>query len=292
MEPYSDHTSQFKLALCQLTVTNNKADNLVRARKMLEDASHMGAKLAVLPEMWVCPYSQEYFTKCAEELDGENQSHSPAYSMLSNVAFTQGITIVGGSIPELRNGRLYNTCCIFGCDGQLKGKHRKLHLFDYDAGEASFRESDYFAAGDSPTVVDTAGVGRIGVGICHDIRFPELAMLYKRNDPAMTGVDLIIYPSAFNVSTGRMLWELEAKARAVDNQVFVALCSPSRDSEASYTIWGHSMVVGPNGEVKAIAGQKEKLVIAEIDYCENQLQRERFPLHGAVQDKIYQFLSK
>ncbi|XP_074306493.1 omega-amidase, chloroplastic-like, partial [Silene latifolia] len=268
--------------------SNSKADNLVRARKMLEDASHMGAKLAVLPEMWVCPYSQEYSTKCAEELDGKNQSHSPAYSMLSNVAFTQGITIVGGSIPELRNGRLYNTCCIFGRDGQLKAKHRKLHLFDYDAGEASFRESDSFAAGDSPTVVDT-GVGRIGVGICHDIRFPDLAMLYEIKVP---GVDLIIYPSAFNVNTGRMLWELEAKARAVDNQVFVAVCSPSRDSEASYTIWGHSMVVGPNGEVKASAGHKEKLVIAEIDYCENQLQRERFPLHGAGQDKIYQFLSK
>ncbi|KAK9734461.1 hypothetical protein RND81_04G141400 [Saponaria officinalis] len=267
MEPCSDHTliPQFKVGLCQLTVTNDKASNLVRARNMVEQASYNGAKLVVLPEMWVCPYSHEYFAKCAEDLNGE--SPTPAYSMLSKVASTQGITIIGGSIPELRKGLLYNTCCIFGSDGKLKAKYSKLHLFDYYAGNDSVRESDSFTAGDRPIIVDTE-VGRIGIGICHDIRFPELAMLYKGE-----AADFIIYPGAFNISTGKMLWELEARARAVDNQLFVAVCSPSRDSDGSYQIWGHSMVVGPSGEVLASAAQEENLVMAEINYSEYRIQR-------------------
>ncbi|KAL9235490.1 hypothetical protein vseg_010245 [Gypsophila vaccaria] len=274
--------SQFKVALCQLTVTSDLAFNLVRARKMIEQAAFMGAKLAVLPEMWVCPYSDEYFGKCAEDLDGENPS--PAYSTLSEVASTQKITVIGGSIPELREGRLYNTCCVFGPDGKLKAKYSKLHLFDYHAGDDSVKESDFFAAGDEPIVVDT-DMGRIGIGICHDIRFPELAMLYKSK-----AVDLIIYPGAFNISTGKMLWELEARARAVDNQLFVAVCSPSRDSDGSYQIWGHSMVVGPSGEVLASAEHEENIVMAEINYSGSRLQMKHYDLQSQGKREIYQFL--
>ncbi|XP_021859346.1 omega-amidase, chloroplastic isoform X2 [Spinacia oleracea] len=258
--------SRFKIALCQLRVTNDKANNLNRARNMLEEAANKGAKLVVLPEMWLCPYSHEYFEKCGEELNTEESSAT--YHMLSEISSIHQITIVGGSIPERRNGQMYNTCCVFGPDGKLKAKHSKLHLFDYyeASGDVSFRESDSFTAGDTPTIVHT-DVGCIGIGICHDIRFPELGMLYRAK-----GADLIIYPAAFNMSTGMALWELETKARAIDNQMFVAVCSPSRDSAGSYTIWGHSMLVGPSGEVKAKAEHGEEIVFAEINYAENQLQ--------------------
>ncbi|CAO2840263.1 unnamed protein product [Amaranthus hypochondriacus] len=258
--------SKFKIALCQVMVTNDKATNLVHARTMLEEAANLGAKLVVLPEMWVCPYSNEYFIKCGVELDIDKSS--PAYQIMSEVASSREITIVGGSVPEKRNGQMYNTCCVFGPDGQLKAKYSKLHLFDYyESGGASFMESNSFTAGDTPIVVDTE-IGCIGIGICHDIRFPELAMLYRAK-----GANLIIYPGAFNMSTGQMLWELETKARAVDNQLFVAVCSPCRDSAGSYTIWGHSMIVGPSGDVKGSAEHEQKIVIAEIDFTENQIQR-------------------
>ncbi|XP_021720482.1 omega-amidase, chloroplastic-like isoform X1 [Chenopodium quinoa] len=274
--------SQFKIALCQLLVTTDKDTNLNCARNMLEEAADKGAKLLILPEMWVCPYSHEYYAKCAEELDKEESSQ--AFSMLSKVASSRKITIVGGSIPVRKNCKIYNTCCVFGPDGKLRAKHSKLHLFDYYEPGASFKESDSFTAGDTPTIVDT-DVGRIGIGICHDIRFPELAMLYRAK-----GADLIIYPGAFNMSTGKMLWELETKARAIDNQVFVAVCSPCRDSAGSYTIWGHSMIVGPSGETKGRAEHEENIVIAEIDYAENQLQRELFPMLNQHKEDLYKLL--
>ncbi|MBA0578061.1 hypothetical protein Gorai_020363 [Gossypium raimondii] len=101
--------------------------------------------------------------------------------MLSEVASRLKITIVGGSIPERCGDKLYNTCCVFGTDGKLKAKHRKIHLFDIDIpGKITFMESKTLTAGETPTVVDTvhADVGRIGIGICYDIRFTELAMIY------------------------------------------------------------------------------------------------------------------
>ncbi|KAL7162712.1 hypothetical protein ACSBR2_043069 [Camellia fascicularis] len=231
--------TKFKIGLCQLSVTSDKNMNLAHARNSIEVAAKHGATLVVLPEMWNCPYSTDYFEKFAEDFDYKDSS--PSFSMLSEVALGNRITIVGGSMPERRkNGQLYNTCCVFGPDGNLKAQHSKVHLFDvYIPGDISFKESDNFASGDQPTIVNT-DVGCIGIGICHDIRFPELAMLYRAR-----GAHLICYPGAFNMSTGEALWELEQRAR----QLYVATCSPSRDSIGSYMIWGHSTVVGPVMEI-------------------------------------------
>ncbi|CAB4272327.1 unnamed protein product [Prunus armeniaca] len=272
--------TKFKIALCQLSVTSDKSQNLDRASRSIRFSVEQGAKLLVLPEMWNCPYSSDYFAKYAEDFD--NRDASPTLSMLSEAACCHGITIIGGSLPEWDHGRLYNTCCIFGPDGKLKAKHRKIHLFDIDIpGEISFKESDTFTAGDQPTIVDTE-VGRIGIGICHDIRFPELAALYRKR-----GVDIICYPGAFNMSTGELLWELVQRARAVDNQLFVATCSPSRNSTGSYTTWGHSTLVGPSGEIIVTSGHEETTVIAEIDYSNIQLQRKSLPLDDQKREDIY-----
>ncbi|XP_021293628.1 omega-amidase, chloroplastic [Herrania umbratica] len=275
--------SKFKVGLCQLTVSSDKNQNLIRAHNLIKDAAQQGARLVVLPEMWNCPYSADGFAKYAE--DFENGDSSPSFSVLSEVASCYGITIVGGSIPEWCNGRLYNTCCVFGPDGKLKAKHRKIHLFDIDVpGDISFKESDSFAAGDEPTIVDT-DIGRIGIGICHDMRFPELAMLYRAK-----GAHIICYPGAFNMSTGDLLWELVQRTRAADNQLFVATCSPSRDSAGCYTIWGHSTLVSPFGEIIATSEHEETVVVAEIDYSEIQLTRESLPLEKQRRSDIYQFI--
>nr|POE68105.1 omega-amidase, chloroplastic [Quercus suber] len=275
--------TKFKIGLCQLSVTSEKNHNLACACNSIKAAVKCGARLVVLSvsclatnvivaignsnvEMWNCPYSNDYFAKFAE--DFENEDASPTFSMLSEAACSHGITIVGGSVPESSDGQLYNTSCVFGPDGKLKAKHRKVHLFDIEIpGDITFKESDFFAAGDKPTIVDT-DVGRIGIGICHDIRFPELAALYRGK-----GAHIICYPGAFNISTGELLWEVMQRARAADNQLFVATCSPSRDSSGSYAIWGHSTLVGPSGEIIATSGHEETLVVAEIDYSKIELQR-------------------
>ncbi|KAK9142217.1 hypothetical protein Syun_011617 [Stephania yunnanensis] len=164
-------TTKFKVALCQLLVTPDKEKNIARARELIQGAAAAaGAKLVLLPEMWNCPYSDEFFSKFSEDFTDEKAS--PSFAMLSEVALSQGITIVGGSIPERCGNKLYNTSCIFGSDGKLIAKHRKnvfvepqLHLFDVDIpGELYFKESDFYMPGDEPTIVDTGIIKLLNFG--------------------------------------------------------------------------------------------------------------------------------
>ncbi|XP_020175027.1 omega-amidase, chloroplastic [Aegilops tauschii subsp. strangulata] len=278
--------AQYKIALCQLPVTADKHGNIARARARIEAAAAAGAELVVLPEIWSCPYAMQTMRSYAEDIDG---GRSPSVSMLSEVAAARKITIVGGSIPEMvpASGQLFNTCCVVGPDGEIKAKHRKLHLFGIDIPrDITFRESDTFTAGQEPTVVDT-DVGRIGIGICHDIRFPELAMLYRSR-----GAHLICYPSAFNMSTGQLLWDLMQKSRAVDNQLFVATCSPARDpnSQSDFVVWGNSSLIGPFGEVLAAAGHEDATVIGEIDLSLIEAVRESLPLETQGRGDLYRLI--
>ncbi|GAB2222991.1 hypothetical protein Droror1_Dr00017124 [Drosera rotundifolia] len=276
--------TQFKIGLCQLLVTADKERNIAHAKKAIEEAAGKGTKLVMLPEIWNSPYSNDSFPVYAEDIDAGG-SASPSTAMLSEVAHALNIVIVGGSIPERYGGKLYNTCCIFDTDGKLKAKHRKIHLFDIDIpGKITFQESKTLTAGETPTVVDTA-VGRIGVGICYDIRFQELAMLY-----AARGAHLICYPGAFNMTTGPLHWELLQRARAADNQLYIATCSPARDATAGYVAWGHSTLIGPFGEVLATTEHDEAIVIAEIDYTTIEFRRTNLPLGKQRRGDLYQLV--
>ncbi|KAL2489601.1 Omega-amidase [Forsythia ovata] len=276
--------TKFKIGLCQLKVTADKERNILHARTAIEEAAEKGAKLVVLPEIWNSPYSNDSFPVYAEEIDAGFDA-SPSTAMLSEVASLLSITIVGGSIPERSGDKLYNTCCVFGPDGKLKAKHRKIHLFDIDIpGKITFVESKTLTAGETPTIVDTE-VGRIGIGICYDIRFQELAMLY-----AARGAHLLCYPGAFNMTTGPLHWELLQRARAVDNQLYVATCSPARDVGAGYVAWGHSTLVGPFGEVLATTEHDEAIIISDIDYSQIELRRTNLPLEKQRRGDLYQLV--
>ncbi|KAI3454172.1 hypothetical protein Pfo_010835 [Paulownia fortunei] len=276
--------TKFKIGLCQLKVTADKGRNILHARTAVEEAAEKGAKLVVLPEIWNSPYSNDSFPVYAEDIDAGFDA-SPSTAMLSEIARLLHITIIGGSIPERSGDKLYNTCCVFGPDGKLKAKHRKIHLFDIDIpGKITFKESKTLTAGETPTTVDTE-VGRIGIGICYDIRFQELAMLY-----AARGAQLICYPGAFNMTTGPLHWELLQRARAVDNQLYVATCSPARDAAAGYIAWGHSTLVGPFGEVLATTEHDEVIIISEIDYSQIELRRTNLPLEKQRRGDLYQLV--
>ncbi|XP_019188911.1 PREDICTED: omega-amidase, chloroplastic-like isoform X4 [Ipomoea nil] len=276
--------TKFKIGLCQLSVTADKERNIAHARTAIEEAAEKGAKLIVLPEIWNSPYSNDSFPIYAEDIDAGTEA-SPSTAMLSEVARLLKVTIIGGSIPERSGDKLYNTCCVFDSEGKLKAKHRKIHLFDIDIpGKITFMESKTLTAGQTPTVVDTE-VGRIGIGICYDIRFQELATLY-----ASRGVHLICYPGAFNMTTGPLHWELLQRARAVDNQLFVATCSPARDAGAGYVAWGHSTLVGPFGEILATTEHDEAIIISEIDYSQIELRRTNLPLEKQRRGDLYQLV--
>ena len=197
---------------------------------------------------------------------------------------------MGGSIPEYvpDTKKYHNTSLLFDPTGKLLATHRKTHLFDIDIpGKITFRESDVLSPGNKVTLVDIPPYGKIALAICYDVRFPELATIAARR-----GCFLLLYPGAFNLTTGPLHWSLQARARAMDNQVFVAMCSPARDMQASYNAWGHSMVVDPNAEVLVEAGEEEEVVYAELGEGRIEEVRKGIPLEGQRRFDIYPDVSK
>jgi omega-amidase len=280
----ADAKQKVSLALCQLTVGEDKNANWDTMRAAVKEAAGHGAKLVVLPEMWNCPYSNDSFPVYAEDIDG---GASESAQLLSQAAREHSVTLVGGSIPETSDDKLYNTCCVYGPDGSLLGKHQKVHLFDIDIpGKMTFKESETLTPGRLGTVVDTPH-GTIAIGICYDLRFPELAQMYAKK-----GANIIIYPGAFNTTTGPLHWELLLRARATDNQLFVAACSPARNEDASYQAWGHSTVVSPNGEVLATTAHEAGIVYAELDLAEVAERRRNMPLTQQKRHDLYELVDK
>lgn len=273
---------QVKLALCQLAVTEDRQKNIQTARQAVREAAVGGAQLVMLPEIWNSPYSNDSFPTYAEDI---SSGYKPSYTFMAEVAKENNIVLVGGSIPEREGNNLYNSCFIFGKTGKLLGRHRKLHLFDIDIpGKITFKESETLTSGDLPTIVDTE-VGRIGIGICYDIRFPELAAVM-----ASRGAQMLLYPGAFNMTTGPAHWELLQRSRAVDNQLFVAMCSPARDESGSYVAWGHSTVVSPFGEVLATTEHHADIVYAAVDFDEIGVRRQNMPMRYQKRSDLYSLL--
>jgi omega-amidase len=229
-----------RIALLQIACgSKDKAANFRAAEEALKTAvEEHKASLCVLPEIWNSPYGTASFGQFAEAVpDGESSR------AMSSWAKRFGITLVGGSIPERdEQGRLFNTSLTFGRNGELLAKHRKVHLFDIDVpGGIRFKESETLSPGDTlVTRFVVPEIGNVGLGICYDIRFPELAMLATARGAA----SLLVYPAAFNMTTGPLHWHLLARARAIDNQVFVAMCSPARDtSPGGYVAYGRPSLV-------------------------------------------------
>ena len=255
-----------RLALIQMRVLADKQTNLSHARALLEEAARRGAELAVLPEMFCCPYSNACFRPYSEEAGG------PVWSFLSQTARELGLYLVGGSMPELSDGQVYNTSYVFDPRGIQIAKHRKAHLFDIDVEKGQkFRESDTLTPGNALTLFDTE-FGRFGLCICFDFRFQELA-----KSMADAGAQLILVPAAFNMTTGPAHWELLFRQRAVDNQIFTAGAAP----------YGNSILVDPWGTVLARAGAGEEIILADVDLTRNAAIRRQLPIRAARRPELY-----
>ncbi|XP_040062446.1 omega-amidase NIT2-like [Ixodes scapularis] len=273
-------TNKFCLALLQLLVRHSKAENLNIASKKIREVASMGAQMVCLPEDFSFPFDTRYVLENAEPIPGETSD------MLSRCAEENNVYLVGGTLSEQENGKLYNTCLVYGPDGSMLGKHRKLHLFNIDIpGKITFRESDLFAAGDSFTTFDTSFC-KVGVGICYDIRFSPLAQIY-----AQLGCKLLVYPAAPNMTTGSMFCQLLPRIRGLDNQVYLVLVSPARNETASYVVWGHSMLVNPSGKVVKLAGIGEEIMLAEVDLDNLSSIRNRDPLDRHRRNDLYKVVS-
>lgn len=259
---------RFHIALAQMKVGADKAANLARARTLAARARKQGAQVLLLPEMFLCPYDTALFPRYAEPVPG------PASEALSSMARDLGLLVIGGSLPERDGERLYNTSLAFSPTGALLARHRKRRLFDiHIPGRQSFQESAVFSPGAAATVFDT-DFGPMGLGICFDLRFPLDA-----REMAQQGARVLLYPAAFNTTTGPLHWRLLLRARAVDNLVYTAAAAPARDRRAGYHSWGHSLACDPWGQVLCEAGSREALLLAPIDLARVEQARRAFPYH-------------
>ncbi|EEQ85041.1 hypothetical protein RJZ56_005749 [Blastomyces dermatitidis] len=281
-----------KLALVQLASGADKALNLSHARTKVLEAAKAGASLIVLPECFNSPYGTQYFPKYAETFlpSPPSKEQSPSFHTLSTLASEAKAYIIGGSIPEFapESNKYYNTSLVFSPTGTLIATHRKTHLFDIDIpGKITFKESEVLTAGNKITIVDLPEYGKVGLAICYDIRFPESAMIAARK-----GAFLLVYPGAFNMTTGPLHWSLLGRARAMDNEVYVGLCSPARDMNATYHAWGHSLVVNPRAEVLVEAAESEEIVYADLEPQVIEDIRKGIPIYEQRRFDVYPDISK
>ncbi len=266
-----------KIAVLQTNVTDDKEKNLLEAEEKIRAAADRGAELAILPEMFCCPYSDTYFKAFSEPACGR------IWSFIAETAARYKVAVAAGSMPESEEGKLYNSSFVFDSTGRQIAIHRKMHLFDVDfRGGQYFKESATFSAGDKITVFDLGGI-RFGLCICFDMRFPELTRLMT-----LKGAEAVIVPAAFNRTTGPMHWETMFRQRAVDDQVYTIGCAPAADENAEYISYGNSIICSPLGEVLKRAGTGAEMLLEELDPEAVRAAREQLPLLSARRTDIYE----
>lgn len=260
--------SNVPVACIQMRVESDRDRNLETAERLVREAVADGAVLVALPEVfhWRGPLTEH--RSHAEALDGVSVDRMAALSA------ELGVTLVCGSILEEPGNPAalpFNTTVVLGPAGTTLAAYRKVHLFDIEIpGRVIERESERLQAGDTAVCVDTP-VGRLGLSICYDLRFPE-----HYRTLVQSGAEILLVPAAFTATTGEAHWETLLRARAIENQCFVlapAQCGPVCSGPEA---WGHSMIVDPWGEVLDCREEGEGVVAALFD--REQLRRVRSEL--------------
>ena len=245
----------FKVAAIQMASGPNVAGNLNEARRLIEKAAEQGARLVVLPEYFPIMGMTDTDKIAVREQPGSG----PIQQFLSETARRHKIWLVGGSIPLAASGpdKVLNTCLVFDEQGGQVARYDKIHLFNLDLGNERYREANTIEPGKDVVVVDSP-FGRIGLAICYDLRFPELFR-------AMRDVDIIVLPSAFTATTGKMHWEVLVRARAIENLSYVIAAAQGGYHVNGRETHGHSMIVDPWGRVLDEMARGSGVVIAEVN---------------------------
>ncbi|HWV60415.1 MAG TPA: carbon-nitrogen hydrolase family protein [Sphingopyxis sp.] len=268
-------------ALIQMTSGIDPDANLATIDRAIADAAARGAAMAFLPEMSLLLDRDR--ARSGGHIAREADSHWPA--ALQEMAQKHGIWLHSGSMPLLADDgeRRVNRSHVIAADGSIRARYDKVHMFDValPSGE-NWRESATYVGGDSIAVVDTP-LGRMGLSICYDIRFPEL---YRTL--AERGATIIAIPAAFTVSTGEAHWHVLMRARAIETQCHVvaaAQCGTHADDRQTY---GHSVAIDPWGAILADAGGEEAMVekgyaltLAPVDAAAVERARRAIPLAGS-----------
>ncbi|HEX6769736.1 MAG TPA: carbon-nitrogen hydrolase family protein [Candidatus Binatia bacterium] len=247
---------KFIAAAVQMLASDDKASNLAEAERWVREAAGLGARLVVLPEVFIWRGNKKLEREFAEAIPG------PTANKLGELARELNIFLLGGSILEAipASPKTYNTSLLFDPSGNLVAAYRKIHLFDVDlANGVSLRESETRAHGGDVVAVQTE-LGTLGLSVCYDLRFPEL---YR--SLADRGAHMIFVPSAFTAFTGQAHWETLLRARAIENQTYIIAADQYGKSPKSFECHGHSMIVDPWGSILAELPDGAGVITAEID---------------------------
>jgi len=270
-------STRWKVAAVQLTSTTDVARNVEHALARVRAAARAGARLIALPENFA--YLREEGSPIAfrEPLDG------PLVRSFRDEARRLRRYLLLGSVPEAipRSRRIHNTSVLIGPDGGLLAAYRKMHLFDINVrGKAVLEESRTVAPGDRPVVVDTP-LGRLGLTICYDLRFPEL---YRRL--ALSGAEVLFVPAAFTAFTGPHHWLPLLRARAIENQCWVVAPAQVGRHGGKRESHGETAIVDPWGRVVARKRSGEGRVVAMIDRALTARIRRGLPCLEHVRDGL------
>lgn len=260
-----------KVAVIQMTSSHIVADNLTAAGELLRQAKDMGCDIACLPENFSFIGLKDVDKLAVAEADGEGA----VQSFLSDTARKLNMWILGGTIV-IRGGadrRVANSSLLIDAAGRRVARYDKIHLFDVTipGREEQYRESTHVAAGREPVVADTP-VGRLGLSVCYDMRFPEL---YRELESQ--GAEWLAMPAAFTVPTGRAHWETLLRARAIENLCYVVAPAQSGTHTSGRETYGDSLIVDYWGQVLSRLARGSGVITADIDLAKQAETRARFP---------------
>ncbi len=248
---------KLRVAAVQTVSGVELAANLRAVEKLVQRAAGEGAELIALPEFFALMAVDERAKLAVCEPAGTG----PLQSFLAELASRHRLWLVGGTIP-LRgqvDGKVRNSTLVFDPRGECVARYDKIHLFSFSREGEQYDESTTIEAGDEVCAFDSP-LGRIGLAVCYDLRFPELFR-------AMGDAELIVLPAAFTYTTGQAHWEILLRARAIENQCFLIAPGQGGEHQSGRRTWGHSMVIDPWGEVLACHVHGEGLAIAELDFA-------------------------
>ncbi|XP_040563266.1 LOW QUALITY PROTEIN: nitrilase and fragile histidine triad fusion protein NitFhit [Lepeophtheirus salmonis] len=270
-----------KIAVLQLNVKDNKEDNFQTSKRLLEEAKREGAVFAFLPECFDFIGEDSKFT-----LENAETINGPLISKYKSLAKSLDWLSLGGFHEKINDEMISNTHLIINSEGKLVSEYRKLHLFDVNIpGRVSLQESKYVLPGKHlPPAPFNSSIGRVGLSICYDLRFPEIALYLRQAHNS----DILTFPSAFTVPTGEAHWEVLLRSRAIETQCYVVAAAQVGVHNAKRASYGHSLVIDPWGKVIADGGrEKEGICFAEIDLDRLKKVREEMPVMQHRREDLY-----
>ena len=286
----SQSLAPHRVAAVQMVSTASVETNLAAAKRLVAMAADQGAALIALPE-YFCLMGHADTDKVAAR---EREGAGPIQDFLAECAARHRVWLVGGTVPievddpAISQTKVRNTTFVFDPDGKVAARYDKIHLFGFQKGDEQYDESRTIAPGNAPVsfIADFASQSasphtsqplRIGLTICYDLRFPELYRSLAKADETGINTALIIVPSAFTYTTGRVHWEILLRARAIENQCYILAPAQGGRHENGRRTWGHSMLIDPWGEIIALLPEGEGVVIGELDPTRIAEVRENLP---------------